>query len=123
MKNPKYLQIEAYLGGDSQTPEDFPLRNGDLVSMIIDLDTKTVVDWPKGLDNFFYEKVVDRGAYYLISEEGNIVSTIEQDYVPKCVPHYYDDYIDIEVGPDGIVTNWTSTKDEIIAEFSEKGKK
>ncbi len=86
-------------------------------NITIDLETKEIIGNEDGLG--IWSKLVDTGVYTLFTEDG--VITIVDDYVPDCIPNEYGDYIDLDV-KDGKVINWTSTTEEIIAEFTKKGK-
>ncbi len=115
----KYLEIifKARSEEDLETLDTLDATKEGTVIITIDLETKKVISNQK--DDIFY-KVVDTGTYVLLDEEDNVIKTIYDDYVPNCIPNEYNDYIDLEI-QDGKITNWDSTKDQIINEFNLKG--
>lgn len=122
---PKYIHIEIYSKDSDNIPEDYPFLKDGRLDLYIDIDTKQILNTPKqenlelgGLNLF--EKVVDTGSYYLLDEHKNTIASIREDYVPNCIPNEYGDYVDLEVNENGIVTNWLSSKEEIIEEFKDK---
>ena len=80
----------------------------------VEVDIKTVA---------VHVKVCDSGSYDLRDVKGDIVGTIEQDYVPSFFPgEHYGDYlilnIDIETGQ---ITNWKKPNpDKILDGFTLK---
>jgi len=97
---------------------NFEDRHGEfeneLQEVTINLKTKEISGNENGMN--VWSKVVDTGVYTLITKDDRL--TI-YDYVPDCIPNEYGDYIDLDV-KDGKVTNWTSTDEEILAEFQAK---
>lgn len=49
--------------------------------------------------------VKDGGSYTIFDSENNNVFEILEDYVPRCVPNDYGDYIHLNI-KDGFVLNW-----------------
>jgi hypothetical protein len=94
---------------EEDIPNDFPLREGDIWSAIINIDEGRVLDWPKGQTGHLAMKVCDGGSYFLLDKEGNTVLSIEQNYVPnELLPGEYGDYIDLHIGENGLISNWYS---------------
>ncbi len=95
---------------EEDIPNDFPLREGDKWSAIIDLATGKIRNWPIGKSGEFNMKVVDEGCYYLLDENDNQVLSIEQDYVPnELIPGEWGDYVHLKINEDGTVTNWPTS--------------
>jgi hypothetical protein len=101
--------------GEEDIPNDFPFRDGDQWSVIIDMDTGKIMDWPEGIAHDLHMKVVDGGSYYLLDRDGNVIAKREQEYVPDCIPGKYGDYIDLGIRADGVIANWNPKPD--VSEF------
>jgi len=105
---------------DEDIPKDFPGREGDLWTGIIDIDTGRFHRWPEsyGAANL-QMKVVDGGTYILYDPNGNEVARIDRGYVPNgLVPGEFGDYVDLQISKEGIITNWPKHPD--ISEFFQK---
>lgn len=113
----KMVKVDVAVRYDEEDiPNDFPLRNGDMWSAIIEIDTGKILDWPQGKTGEMYMKVCDQGSYFLLDEGGNTVLSIEDDYVPNgLIPGEYGDYIDLKIDENGVITNWK--KHPSIADF------
>lgn len=87
-------------------PADMPgLANGTL-TLVLDLDTRKVRDWPAGREAAVHLKPVDSGHYYLLSGSEVVVAR-ERAYVPGFMPgDHYGDYLILNIGPDGTVKGW-----------------
>jgi len=103
---------------------NFPLAKKDplygrRLSLDIDIETGIIQKWPQGCTGELYTKVVDTGFYYLLDENKDIVTSIENGYVPnKLIPPKdgYGDYIHLYVDENGKITNWYENPD--LSEFS-----
>lgn len=101
------IAIPLRYDDDEGMERDFPMRDGDMWTVRVDLATGKIANWPtdKMGDFEVYEKVVDEGTYTLMSLDDQVVATIEQDYVPHgIVPGKYGDYVILKIH-DGTVTN------------------
>jgi len=105
----KVLMNVAVRYEEEDMPNDFPFRKGDMWSILIDVDSGVIEDWPKGKAAEVYMKVCDQGSYYLVDDKNELVASIEEDYVPNyLIPGEYGDYIDLKINEDGKITNWPS---------------
>jgi hypothetical protein len=96
--------------GEEEIPNDFPFRKNDSWSVVVELDTGMIVDWPKGKSADVHLTVKDGGTYELVGNDGRIVAAIEGDYVPHgIVPGSYGDTVELKIAADGCVTNWPRT--------------
>jgi hypothetical protein len=96
-------EIEAALRGTG-----FGLVNRTL-TMVLDLDTRRVRDWPTGRTLELHLKVVDTGTYDLLSGD-DTVATREQSYVPGVLPgEHYGDYLILSISEDGSIGGWNPT--------------
>lgn len=92
---------------DQDIPYDFPLRVGESWRAEIMVDSGQILDWPEGREAHFHMKVTDEGNYYLVSPSGEMVGSIEQNYVPNdLIPGDYGDYVEMVIGGDGVIKNW-----------------
>lgn len=103
-----YIRIQAAVNyGEEEIPNDFPGRKGDLWDVIIDLGTGQILNWPNGRSADLHLTVKDSGTYRLLSKDGQIVASIENDYVPHgVIPGSYGDTIELTISGSGVVTNW-----------------
>lgn len=90
---------------------------GPRVEVVLDLDARTVRDWPEGKMARLHLKVVDEGVYDLLDEDGEVLMSLAGAYVPSCVPGKYGDYVVMSVGPDGVVEGWRPDADQVVSGF------
>lgn len=107
--------------GEEDIPNDFPLRQGKKWEAKIEIDTGKILGWPEGqAGEIEYMKVCDEGSYALLDAAGNVVLSIEQNYVPHgLIPGEYGDYVSLKINEQGIITNWPKRPD--ICEFLKGG--
>jgi len=112
--NTLLMTIPVFYGTDDM-PNDYPNRAGDTWSVLIDVDSGQIHNWPEGIEPLsFYMKVTDSGNYQLFKgvdpdEFGEPVLSILQNYVPNnLVPGEYGDYINFDIDENGLITNWPS---------------
>ncbi len=91
---------------EEDIPNKFPLRKGDMWTGTIDITTGKIRDWPAGKTGEMQMKVVDEGRYYLLNSDGEAIASIEQDYVPSCIPGEFGDYIQFIIAADGGIAGW-----------------
>jgi hypothetical protein len=92
--------------GTEDIPKDFPGREGDVLTITIDLDGDTfghVRDWPHPLTADLHMKVIDEGRYYLLDSDDRVIAQRVDDYVPGCVCQTYCKYFDLCIGANGKV--------------------
>lgn len=102
--------------GEEDIPNDFPLRNGDMWSAKVEMDSGKIIDWPA--DPRFQEcrldmKVCDSGRYTLYTLYGDHWDKVAelQDYVPHgVVPGEYGDYVELHI-KNGVIVNWPRNPD------------
>lgn len=78
---------------------------------VIDIDSGVITNWPQGTKAAIHYKVVDQGSYVLKDENGEIVSKIENDYVPEIMNptgEAYGDYIIFDVDENGKIWPWNN---------------
>ena len=103
-----YIKLSLPIRSREDVPATLMLDRGDYLEMIIDIKTGQILDFPKVLPAFdLFLKVVDGGFYKLLDSARQVLSEIDQDYVPHgVVPGEYGDYVDLQINADGIITNW-----------------
>ena len=87
----------------------FPGKNGKILELIIDVKTGEVLNWPLGNIASIHFKVCDAGTYYLLDENGFVLYTREDNYVPSGLCHGdsgFGDYIIFSVNSDGFIENY-----------------
>lgn len=106
---------------EEDIPNDFPLRQGKKWEAKIEIDTGKILGWPEGqAGEIEYMKVCDEGSYALLDASGNVVLSIEQNYVPHgVIPGEYGDYVTLKINEHGVITNWPKRPD--IYEFLKGG--
>lgn len=84
------------------------VKDDNIFSMKINVDTGEVIGWPKGTIMNIYWKIVDEGLYQYLDENDNII--FEYDgYVPSELAIEeagYGDYVILNIGADGIIEHW-----------------
>lgn len=107
--------------GEEDIPNDFPLRQGKKWEAKIEIDTGKILGWPEGqAGEIEYMKVCDEGSYALLDAAGNVVLSIEQNYVPHgVIPGEYGDYVSLTINERGVITNWPKLPN--ICEFLKGG--
>lgn len=91
-----------------------PCREGDYWCPDIDIDTGKILNWKIGTTAEIHYKICDDGSYYLKDENGKIIMSIENDYVPYilCPKELgYGDYIIMDVEADGQIKDWNPDLD------------
>lgn len=92
------------------TGDDAPRRRYDRWDVVVGLDTGMIEGWPEGRAASVHLKVCDEGVYTLLSESGNQIARVFEDYVPCCIPEG-GDYIAFDVDESGHVKGWESDCD------------
>ncbi len=101
---------------EEEIPNDFPGRLGETWDAVVNIDTGIIRDWPTGRPFKMHLTVKDGGSYYLLTPNGNVVGSIESNYVPHClIPGDYGDVIRFDIDSTGCITNWKKNPD--VSEF------
>lgn len=94
---------------DTENGENIPCKNGGLWSPHIDIETGKILNWKQGVKAEVHYKVVDCCGYELLDEEGNIVVSKEDGYVPETLApkeRGYGDYIIMDIDENGQIDKW-----------------
>lgn len=82
----------------------------DTVEVMIDVDNKKVVDWNETAGEVsIFAKVRDEGVYKYYDKDGNIIQTIEDEYVPDFLQvneNGYGDYLNLTISKNGVIENF-----------------
>lgn len=97
---------------DEDIPFDFPLRNGDMWSAVVDIETGKIRGWPQGHPACRVDmKVVDGGTYTALGPGNEVIGQAAGEYVPRCIPGGPGDYVELEIDEQGVITNWPKNPD------------
>jgi len=94
---------------DTENGENIPCKNGALWSPHIDIETGKILNWKQGVKAEVHYKVVDCCGYELLDEEGNIIVSKEDGYVPETLApkeRGYGDYIIMDIDENGQIDRW-----------------
>lgn len=100
-------------------PEQFIGPNRSSLTVVLDLDSRKVRDWPAGKTANVYIKVCDEGTYELLAGE-RVVARRADDYVPSCVPGEFGDYFVMKIATDGSIDGWRPDVQSVAAEFGSR---
>jgi hypothetical protein len=98
-----HLPVTSHFLDDQPELREFPGFSNNTIVFTLDLETARVVDWPAGLECDLNLKVVDQGTYTLLASDGSVLATLEEEYVPPCIPQQWGDYVILSVKGDGSV--------------------
>lgn len=85
-----------------------PLRDGEAWCPTIEIETGTIVEWPKGTVAKIHYKVCDDGRYTLLDANREQIVSIA-GYVPSIMwpgGNGYGDYVIMSIDGDGKIANW-----------------
>lgn len=108
----KFLEIEAAVRYDEDDiPNDFPGRKGDMWKVRVNVETgqlhhDSMRPWPEDAELVLCMKVVDCGNYRLLDFDGNVIASIKGEYVPCNAGIGGGDYIEISIGPGGVIEDY-----------------
>lgn len=82
----------------------------DTVEVMIDVDKKKVFGWNETAGEVsIFAKVRDEGVYKYYDKDGNIIQTIEDEYVPDFLQvneNGYGDYLNLTISKNGVIENF-----------------
>ncbi|HYD02589.1 MAG TPA: hypothetical protein VEB22_15285 [Phycisphaerales bacterium] len=96
------------------------------LTLTLDLATGTIRGWPAGREASAHLMPRDEGSYFLLDGE-RVVASIEQNYVPRCLPGEFGDYVTFRVTGDGRVLTygerreWKPRPSEVAEAFFGEG--
>lgn len=109
-KEIKWVKINIPICEEEENQKIFEITNtipADRICFFVDVDTGKIRHYPGDCAFHLFEKVVDRGYYWLLDDKFQIILSIENDYVPnKLIPGEYGDYVNLNIDDNGVITNW-----------------
>lgn len=90
--------------------------SGTKIVLLLDLDSASVIGWPKGVKFDLHLKVVDEGNYWLIGQGGQEIK-VRDGYVPYCLPQEFGDYFIAHIDGDGKIDGWKPDPKEVARAF------
>lgn len=94
---------------DGTLGEYMPCKKGNMWCPEIDIKTGLIINWTGNQPASIHYKICDQGSYFLKNSKGEIVASVENDYVPSnLIPSEYGDYIVMEIDATGKISNWGS---------------
>lgn len=95
-----------------------PGFDGRRLRLTIGLDDGVVEGWD-GVARELHTKVCDEGTYTLLGPDGGVLASRDW-YVPSLLPgQHYGDYIELQIGADGVVSDWRPTTEDLAWWFGE----
>lgn len=87
---------------DIENVNDLPkeIIRGDTLRLTFVIPQGIIIDWPPNVlgEYTIYGKVCDNGSYYLLDNNYEVISKIEEDYIPnRVIPGEFDDYINLKI--------------------------
>ena len=92
-----------------------PCKNGNIWNPHIDIDSGIITNWDKGVSANIHYKVCDECGYELLDNDGNVIISFEDGYVPKTLcpkENGYGDYIIMDIDENGKIENWKFRKED-----------
>jgi hypothetical protein len=113
---PRYWE-DAVIDGKEDTEIGLyvPCKNGNIWNPHIDIDSGIITNWDKGVKANIHYKVCDGCGYELLDNDGNIITSFEDGYVPETLSpkrNGYGDYIIMDIDENGKIENWKFRKED-----------
>ncbi len=100
---------------EEEIPNDFPFRKGDLWTVLVEMDTGKILNWPKGRAAKIHLTVKDGGKYTLYGPDREVLAKRDGDYVPHdVVPGQYGDTVELDIAECGTIRNWPRQPDVTV---------
>ena len=118
---PRYWE-DSVIDGKDDTERGLyvPCKNGNIWNPHIDIDSGIITNWDNGVNANIHYKVCDECGYELLDNDGNVIISFEDGYVPKTLcpkENGYGDYIIMDIDENGKIENWKFRKED----FENKG--
>lgn len=94
---------------DTENGENIPCKKGDLWMPEIEIETGKILNWEQGKKADIHYKVCDCLGYEIKDENGDIVLSAEDGYVPNTLSPKeagFGDYIIMDIDENGLIDNW-----------------
>ena len=102
---------DSEINGENDTEEgdNILCKVGNLWSPEIEIETGKILNWKQGVKAEIHYKVCDCCGYELKDENGKVVLSAEDGYVPETLApkeRGYGDYIIMDIDENGQIANW-----------------
>lgn len=104
---------------DTENGDNIPCKVGEIWELLIDVDSGKITNWTKGVTASIHYKVCDCCAWEIKDENGEVVMSVENEYVPGTLcpkEQGYGDYIIMDINEDGLIEDWEFDIDDFIGE-------
>lgn len=94
---------------DTEDGDNVPCKEGDDWCPYIDIDTGKIINWKIGTMADVHYKVCDGFGYEIHDENGQIIQSAEDGYVPSTMSPKgsgYGDYIIMDIDENGMIQDW-----------------
>jgi hypothetical protein len=105
----RYWEDSSFNGvDDTEDGRLVPLRNGDYWSIVVNLETGQIQDWPKGTIADIHYKSCDDNTFYLLNSKGLSVAKYEGYVIDMFCPkeNGFGDYVIMDIDENGFIQNW-----------------
>ncbi len=104
---------------DTENGDNIPCKTGNIWSPEIEIETGKILNWKQGIKAEIHYKVCDCCGWELKDDNGEVVLSAEDGYVPNTLAPKnigYGDYIIMDIDEKGIIADWSFD----IADFQEE---
>lgn len=94
---------------DTENGDNIPCKIGDLWCPQIEIETGRIINWKQGVKASTHYKVCDCLGYEIQAENGDVVLSAEDGYVPDTLcpkKEGYGDYVKMDIDENGQIVNW-----------------
>lgn len=103
--------VDSQINGedDTENGELVPCKVGELWRPEIEIETGKILNWKQGVKAEIHYKVCDCCGWELKDENGEVVLSAEDGYVPDTLSPKesgYGDYIIMDIDENGIIKDW-----------------
>ena len=115
----RYWEDAEVNGKEDTDGELIPCKVGDTWKPIIDIDSGVITNWKQGTAAKIHYKVCDCCGWEILDNEGNILLSAEDGYVPGTLSPTesgYGDYIIMCVDENGKIEDWQFEVEDFITE-------
>jgi hypothetical protein len=121
--NARYWENSTINGfNDTERGDLIPCKENNSWKPIIDIDNGIILNWEKGKVASIHYKVVDCCRYEIHDDNGKIIKSVEDGYVPRTLSpkrNGYGDYIIMDIDENGLINNWIFKVDDFFDEEDE----
>ena len=113
----RYWEDSDVNGEPDEVGSLIPCRVGDMWRPMIDIDSGVITNWKQGTKASIHYKVCDQCGWDLINENGEIILSAEDGYVPTTLcpsDRGYGDYIIMNIDENGAIENWRFDPDDFL---------